>query len=149
MVVVRDRRAQVDSGVMDRLGGAVGSKVSVEFSSFGETRRITGTLIGVVPFRSIKIAPDDSKDLSSFPFVGLNGAVRTVHANDALVYDNSANVPGNLVVRGFDKYNELKKATFGEGAADFVPSDAKAQELSHALRRNMLRHKELLKFFKG
>ncbi len=149
MVVTREPKTQIDGNVMERLSGLVGSKVSVEFAAYGESRKVSGTLLEVVPFKNLRIAPDDPADLSGFPFVGLNGAIRTVYSGDALVYDNSARVTTDLIVRGLDGYNDLKRATFGSEATEFVLVKEQAPTLAQTLRRYKKNPGELLKLLKS
>ncbi len=134
---------------MERLSGLVGSKVSVEFAAYGESHKVSGTLLEVVPFKNLRIAPDDPTDLSGFPFVGLNGAIRTIYSGDTLVYDNSAHVTQDLVVRGLDGYNDLKRATFGSEATEFVLVKEHEPTFAQTLRRYKRNPRELLKLLKN
>jgi hypothetical protein len=104
--------------VMEELGRCVGREVSVEYVLHGDKNKIVGVLDYVKDFDGvgIVIVPLSGKRyVSSYPFVGLNLAIRSISVGGEVIYDNTKNVPeGTFMDGSTTKAREIRIVSFGE-----------------------------------
>jgi hypothetical protein len=127
---MRTQKTVIGPDTMARLKGAIGKKVKIEFTLYGNPDTNEGVLRRVNDFTNLLY------DGAATPFVGYGVAIKRVTEGERVLYHNPL-VTDDYDIRDQEKRFEFLARTFGKVVADRFRKEA--QEADEAHRREVER----------